>query len=96
MERKPPKRKSKDDERSQDGDEDDDEQPERLSSEDAWLFPVVSQIRSSDANLTLALQIGSVLLFGLYVIVKYFGKEWINWILQWYFTIAGVGSGSKV
>ena len=41
-------------------------------------------------------QIGSVLLFGLYVIVKYFGKEWINWILQWYFTVAGVGSGSKV
>ncbi|KAI0341989.1 hypothetical protein BDW22DRAFT_1358101 [Trametopsis cervina] len=56
-----------------------DEQPERLSSEDAWLFPII----------------GSVLLLGLYLIVKYFGKEWINWLLQWYFTIAGVGSGGK-
>ena len=41
-------------------------------------------------------QIGSVLLFGLYVIVKYFGKEWITWLLQWYFTFAGVGSVGKV
>ncbi|KAI0812793.1 signal peptide peptidase-domain-containing protein [Irpex lacteus] len=60
------------------GDEEE-EQPERLSSEDAWLFPII----------------GSVLLLGLYLVVKYFGKEWINWALQWYFTIAGVGSGGK-
>ncbi|KAI0695522.1 signal peptide peptidase-domain-containing protein [Cytidiella melzeri] len=63
-----------------DHDEDDEEErPERLSSEDAWLFPVI----------------GSVVLFGLYLIVKYFGKEWINWLLQWYFTVAGVGSGGQ-
>lgn len=37
-----------------------------------------------------------MLLLGLYLVVKYFGKEWINWALQWYFTIAGVGSGGKV
>ncbi|GJE94944.1 signal peptide peptidase-domain-containing protein [Phanerochaete sordida] len=73
-----PKGKGKDG-KKQDAEDDEDELPERLSSEDAWLFPVI----------------GSVLLFGLYVIVKYFGREWINWVLQWYFTVAGVGSGSK-
>jgi minor histocompatibility antigen H13 len=31
-------------------------------------------------------------LFGLYMIVKYFGKEWINYLLGWYFSLAGVGS----
>ena len=41
-------------------------------------------------------QIGSVVLFGLYLIVKFYGKEWITWLLQWYFTIAGVGSVGKV
>ncbi|KAJ3550561.1 hypothetical protein NM688_g5049 [Phlebia brevispora] len=59
--------------------EDEEEPPERLSSEDAWLFPII----------------GSAVLFGLYLVVKYFGKEWINWLLRWYFTLAGIGSGSK-
>ena len=36
------------------------------------------------------------MLFGLYLVVKYLGKEWINWLLQWYFTFAGVGSVGKV
>ncbi|KAI0793199.1 signal peptide peptidase-domain-containing protein [Abortiporus biennis] len=63
-----------------DDDEDEEEEVEdRLSSQDAWLFPVI----------------GSVLLFGLYMVVKYIGKEWINFLLQWYFTIAGVGSVGK-
>ena len=44
----------------------------------------------------IVLQIGSVVLFGLYIIVKYVGREFINWLLQWYFAIAGVGSVSKV
>ncbi|KAF5386018.1 hypothetical protein D9615_002521 [Tricholomella constricta] len=58
-------------------DEDDEEEvAERMSSGDAWLFPVF----------------GSVALFGLYTIVKYFGKEWINWFLGWYFSVAGVMS----
>ncbi|OCH95104.1 hypothetical protein OBBRIDRAFT_823052 [Obba rivulosa] len=60
-------------------DEDEEEIPERLSSEDAYLFPVI----------------GSVVLLGLYLIVKYFGTEWINWLLQWYFTFAGIGSVGK-
>jgi minor histocompatibility antigen H13 len=37
-------------------------------------------------------QFGSVTLFGLYMVVKYFGKEWINYLLGWYFSLAGVGS----
>ncbi|KAG8213665.1 gamma-glutamyltranspeptidase-domain-containing protein [Butyriboletus roseoflavus] len=62
----------------QDDDDDDDEQDitDRLSSSDAWLFPII----------------GSVALFGMYMVVTYVGKEWINWLLGWYFSIAGVGS----
>ncbi|RPD59796.1 hypothetical protein L227DRAFT_575784 [Lentinus tigrinus ALCF2SS1-6] len=59
--------------------EEEEEEVDRLSSQDAYLFPVI----------------GSVVLFGLYLIVKYYGKEWITWLLQWYFTIAGVGSVGK-
>ena len=83
---------------SSEGDEDD-EQPERLSSEDAWLFPVVRLTIADRLSCYLtnsSSQIGSVLLFGLYLVVKYFGTEWINWLLQWYFTFAGVGSVGKV
>jgi len=40
----------------------------------------------------MSLQIGSVALVGLYTIVKYLGEKWINWLLGWYFSIAGVGS----
>lgn len=56
--------------------EDEEEDIERLSSSDAWVFPII----------------GSVALFGLYTIVKYFGREWVNWFLGWYFSIAGIGS----
>ncbi|KAM5530983.1 hypothetical protein V8D89_015365 [Ganoderma adspersum] len=59
--------------------EEEDQEVERLSSQDAYLFPVI----------------GSVVLFGLYLIVKFYGKEWITWFLQWYFTFAGVGSVGK-
>ncbi|KAI0745709.1 signal peptide peptidase-domain-containing protein [Earliella scabrosa] len=59
--------------------EEEEEEVERLSSQDAYLFPVI----------------GSAVLLGLYLIVKYYGKEWITWLLQWYFTIAGVGSVGK-
>lgn len=31
-------------------------------------------------------------LFGLYLILKYFGTEWINLLLGWYFALSGVGS----
>jgi len=49
---------------------------ERLSAGDAWLFPIF----------------GSVALVGLYLMVKYIGEVWLNWLLGWYFAIAGVGS----
>ncbi|KAG1777745.1 signal peptide peptidase-domain-containing protein [Suillus placidus] len=72
-----PKRKGTNKSVVQDEDEDEDEDvSDRLSSSDAWLFPVA----------------GSVALFGMYALMKYFGKEWVNWILAWYFSIAGVGS----
>ncbi|KAK7472532.1 hypothetical protein VKT23_000647 [Stygiomarasmius scandens] len=57
-------------------DEEEEEIPERVSLEDAWFFPII----------------GSVVLLGLFLIIKYFGKEWINWFLGWYFSIAGVVS----
>ena len=82
-----------------DEDDDEDDTVDRLSSEDAWLFPVVSSpliLLNLDSYLGLRQQLGSVTLFGLYLVVKYLGKEWINWLLGWYFSIAGVGSVWKV
>jgi hypothetical protein len=35
-------------------------------------------------------------LCGLYYVLRYFGKEWINWLLGWYFAFVGVGSMWKV
>ncbi|KAN0129764.1 Signal peptide peptidase domain containing protein [Lactarius tabidus] len=48
----------------------------RLTAEDAWTFPVL----------------GSLLLAGLFLVIKYFGKEWINWLLSLYFALAGLYS----
>ncbi|KAF9531605.1 signal peptide peptidase-domain-containing protein [Crepidotus variabilis] len=67
---------SKDQENDEDDEDEDEELLERMSSEDAWMFPII----------------GSVTLFGLYLIVKYLGEKWINWLLGWYFSLAGVGS----
>lgn len=88
-------------------DEDDEEDvPERLSSSDVWLFPIVSIcVQTGDewgSSIPYAFshshphQVGSAVLFGLYMVVKYVGKEWINWLLGWYFAIAGVGSVWRV
>jgi len=33
-----------------------------------------------------------VALFGLYLVIKYVGKEWLNWFLGWYFAFIGIGS----
>lgn len=66
---------------------------ERLSSDDAWIFPIVRkfqrrlrEIARSDHSVP---QIGSVALFGIYLIVEHFGKEWLNWLLAWYFSLMG-------
>lgn len=62
-----------------------------------FVMPSESSVRKCPLTPSYCLlQIGSVVLFGLYLIVKYYGKEWITWLLQWYFTIAGVGSVGKV
>ncbi|TEB06230.1 hypothetical protein FA13DRAFT_1750168 [Coprinellus micaceus] len=57
-------------------DDDEAEDGEHMTLGDAYLFPII----------------GSFALVGLYLIVKFFGKEWINWFLGWYFSLAGVGS----
>ncbi|KAG6378206.1 signal peptide peptidase-domain-containing protein [Boletus reticuloceps] len=64
----------------QDDEDEEEDIPDRMSSGDAWLFPIV----------------GSLALFGIYAVVKYMGKEWINWFLGWYFSIIGVGSVWKL
>ncbi|KAG6837701.1 hypothetical protein H0H93_003503 [Arthromyces matolae] len=56
--------------------EDEEDISERMSTGDAWLFPIM----------------GSVALLGFYLVIKYLGKDWINWILRWYFSVAGVAS----
>ncbi|KAK1236344.1 hypothetical protein PQX77_000422 [Marasmius sp. AFHP31] len=80
-------KKSKQKEKEKDGKESENEESESdgeedielVSLEDAWWFPII----------------GSVVLFGLFLVIKYFGKEWINWFLGWYFSFAGVGSVSR-
>jgi minor histocompatibility antigen H13 len=49
---------------------------ELLESGDAWLFPFV----------------GSSVLFGLYVLFNIFSKEWLNYLLSFYFLLFGVGA----
>ncbi|KAL5523864.1 hypothetical protein ACEPAG_8037 [Sanghuangporus baumii] len=72
-----PPRKPRDAKKFDDDSDDEREDiPERISSSDAYMFPIL----------------GSAVLFGLYLIVKFLGVEWINWLLGWYFTFAGVGS----
>ncbi|KAL5507195.1 hypothetical protein ACEPAH_6651 [Sanghuangporus vaninii] len=72
-----PPRKPRDAKKFDDGSDDEQEDiPDRISSSDAYMFPIL----------------GSAVLFGLYLIVKFLGVEWINWLLGWYFTFAGVGS----
>ena len=41
-------------------------------------------------------QFGSFALYGLYLIIHYYGSEWINFVLKWYFVATGVGSSWAV
>ncbi|TRM69825.1 signal peptide peptidase-domain-containing protein [Schizophyllum amplum] len=76
----PGPKKLKDDDSNADKEYEDEEEDgditERMSSEDAYLFPIL----------------GSVVLFSLYLVVKFLGTEWINLLLGWYFSLAGVGA----
>ncbi|KAJ6593886.1 peptidase A22B, signal peptide peptidase, partial [Mycena capillaripes] len=63
--------------RNADGSRSEEEEvPERMSSGDAYLFPII----------------GSATLVGMYAIVKFFGTAWINYLLGGYFAVAGVGA----
>ncbi|KAG8850043.1 hypothetical protein FRB91_009395 [Serendipita sp. 411] len=56
-----------------------DEEPlisEELKLEDAYWFPII----------------GSVMLLSLYLIIKYISIRWINVFIQWYLSLAAVGS----
>lgn len=61
-------------------DDDDEWAAESVSSEDAWWFPVI----------------GSSVLLGLYLLFKYFSKEYINLLLGAYFALAGTASLTMV
>ncbi|KAJ7647348.1 peptidase A22B, signal peptide peptidase [Roridomyces roridus] len=54
----------------------DGEEMERITAEDAWLFPIM----------------GSITLLGLYAVIKYLGPEWISWALGWFFAFTGAGA----
>lgn len=57
-------------------DDEDEWTAESVSAEDAWWFPVI----------------GSSVLFGLFLLFKYFSKEYINMLLSGYFALAGTAS----
>jgi minor histocompatibility antigen H13 len=52
------------------------EEAETMSQKDAYMFPVV----------------GSCVLFGLYLLFKFFSKEYINYLLTGYFLLFGIGA----
>ncbi|MBW0502640.1 hypothetical protein O181_042355 [Austropuccinia psidii MF-1] len=63
-----------------DSSSDEDEILERMTSEDAYWFPVI----------------GSCVLLGLYLVFKYLDKDVINKIFAGYFTLMGVGALTKM
>lgn len=68
--------KASDSKKSSAGDDDeseDEQESESLSSEDAMWFPIT----------------GSAVLFSLYLLFKYFSKEYINYLLTAYFGLVG-------
>ena len=77
----PQRHKSKD-EKSEyvDSDGEDEILEEKITTDDAWLFPIF----------------GSCMLFGLYLLLKYFGTEWVNEILRYWFAFMSWGAVFKV
>lgn len=64
----------------EDSDSEDDVLEEKITTGDAWLFPVM----------------GSCMLFGLYLLLKYVGPEWVNKILRYWFAIMSWGAVFRV
>lgn len=56
------------------------EKPEKMSSSDAYMFPVI----------------GSVALFTFFLLFKYLDKKWVNTIMSVYFSIFGCMGLSKI
>jgi minor histocompatibility antigen H13 len=74
------KKKDKQSEHDDDEEEEEEEQTESLSSEDALWFPII----------------GSGVLFGLYLLFRFFSKEYINYLLTAYFALLGTGALTKL
>ena len=53
---------------------------EKITTDDAWLFPIL----------------GSCMLFGLYLLLRYLGREWVNEILRYWFAIMSWGAVFRV
>ena len=60
------------------------------------MLPLLIYFVNGSILVVLLLQMGSAVLLGLYTVIKYFGKEWINWFLGYFFAINGVVSVWKV
>lgn len=67
----PPHRDRDDKVKCEDSDGEDEVLEERITTGDAWMFPIL----------------GSCMLFGLYLLLKYLGPEWVNEILRYWFAI---------
>jgi len=63
-----------------DSDEEDEVLEEKITTDDAWLFPIL----------------GSCMLFGLYLLLRYLGPEWVNEILRYWFAFMSWGAVFKV
>ncbi|EEB89190.1 hypothetical protein MPER_12739 [Moniliophthora perniciosa FA553] len=73
--------KTKNKKKKDDDAEDEEEEPEDevVTMEDAWLFPVVcGQVPCGESTDIVQNKIGSAVLFGLFLVIKYLGKEWIT------------------
>ncbi|KDN52343.1 hypothetical protein K437DRAFT_272549 [Tilletiaria anomala UBC 951] len=80
--RKQLRKRKKDDAADEAEDEDEDDGlrvGEKVTSEDAWLFPVF----------------GSAVLFGMYLVFRYLDKQYVNLLLSFYFGVLGFFSLSK-
>src|SRR5258708_3175381 len=75
------RRKHKDEKDGHEDSDSEDELPEeKITTEDAWLFPIL----------------GSCILFGLYLLLRYLGPEWVNEVLRYWFAIMSWGAVFKV
>jgi hypothetical protein len=63
-----------------DSDDEDVIMEEKITTDDAWLLPIF----------------GSCILFGLYLLLRYLGPEWVNEILRYWFAIMSWGAVFKV